>query len=520
MRHAPLLALIASWLACDDPPARHASDVTRATDDTLVAEVVHAETLDATDTRETSEPPDSAVALDTDDALHDAADSSVAADLDVPIAPPDSHEPHDTHDTTAAELGPETSSDTSTDTGAETSDADTSDRGEVVAPPPAGTPDDPIAVSRWPFVVSGDTATSRSDSLDRYGCAPNTDESGPELVYRFDLEAAGSFVAELAESSGVDVDLHLLAHDPISANPSAVACLARANTRLTRELGPGRYWLVVDTYVASSGPRPGPFRLALEHTVLDAWLIVPVAPGVVWRQKVYADYAGGRQTINVLDVDLAHPAVSIRPHGGDGCIRPSRVGPAEGAVAAINAGFFDTGPGTCPPLDLIKIEGELVATNRLTGSAQRSFGVTPAGAPLMAWVAANADWPAAWSAIGGHPSLVTAGAAAVDPDRDTSFYDSRHPRTALGLTAGGHLLLVTVDGRGPAGVGMTMDALAQHLVNLGVVDGFNLDGGGSTAMWIADQSLTGLVNYPSDGDGVTHTGDRAVSDVLLVFSTP
>src|SRR5690606_15597327 len=130
---------------------------------------------------------------------------------------------------------------------------------------------------------------------------------------------------------------------------------------------------VVDTYVASSGPRPGPFRLALEHTVLDAWLIVPVAPGVVWRQKVYADYAGGRQTINVLDVDLAHPAVSIRPHGGDGCIRPSRVGPAEGAVAAINAGFFDTGPGTCPPLDLIKIEGELVATNRLTGSAQRSF---------------------------------------------------------------------------------------------------------------------------------------------------
>ena len=67
---------------------------------------------------------------------------------------------------------------------------------------------------------------------------------------------------------------------------------------------------------------------------------------------------------------------------------------------------------------------------------------------------------------------------------------------------------------------MTLAQLAQHLVNLGAVQGVNLDGGGSTAMWIADQSLTGVVNFPSDGDGITHTGERAVSDLMLVFSTP
>ena len=39
-------------------------------------------------------------------------------------------------------------------------------------------------------------------------------------------------------------------------------------------------------------------------------------------------------------------------------------------------------------------------------------------------------------------------------------------------------------------------------------------------MWVAGQSLNGVVNYPSDGDGITHTGERGVSDLLLIFSEP
>lgn len=429
------------------------------------------------------------------------------------------------------------SSDAPTDTSPDSSDDATSGAHDVTddatsgahdataappdsANPPTGTPTDPITVTRFPFVVDDDTTTSPSDLLDRYACAAGTDESGPERVYVFDLIAAGELVAEVDEADGVDVDLHLLAADPATAPPTAVPCLSRANTRLEADLAPGRYWLVVDTYVAASGDKPGAYRVALEHTVLDAWQTHLVAPGVLWKKKVYADYAGGRQTINALDVDLADPAVSIRPHGGDGCIRPSRVGPAEGAIAAVNAGFFDTGPGTCPPLDLIKIEGELVSTNRLTGAAQRSIGVDTEGRALIDWVAAGEDWPAAWSAIGSYPSLVTDGAIRLEPDKDSDFFDGRHPRTALGLTADGHLLIVTVDGRTSAGRGMTLHQLAQHLLNLGAVHAVNLDGGGSTAMWIDGQSINGVVSHPSDNGSADHFGERAVSDVLLVFSEP
>jgi hypothetical protein len=491
MRAPAFLCSLLTLVACDEP-----GEVVRRRADRLPvpgsAEVVGAH--------------DGSVASDDtgDGALPDAVVASEVSPADA--APADSAAPPET-------LAPETSE------VPDTTPVDDTPADEVT-PAPTGGLADPIVVERFPFVTGDSTATSTSDALQRYDCASGTDESGPERVYRFDVDAAGELVAEVAEADGVDVDLHLLAADPAEAPPSAVPCRARANTRLVLDLAPGRYWLVVDTYVAAGGAAPGDYRLALEHTVLDVWQTTPVAPGIVWRKKVYSQLAGGRQTINTLDVDASVPSVSIRPHGGDGCIRPSRAAEAEGAVAAINAGFFDTTPGTCPPLDLLKIEGELVSTNHLTGAAQRSVGVDPGGRPIIAWVEARSDWPEAWSAVGSYPSLVTDGHIAVEPDKDTDFFDGRHPRSALGITPSGHLLFVTVDGRTAAGRGMTLGQLAQHLLDLGATQGVNLDGGGSTAMWIEGQSLNGIVSYPSDNGAADHLGERAVSDVLLVFSSP
>ena len=63
--------------------------------------------------------------------------------------------------------------------------------------------------------------------------------------------------------------------------------------------------------------------------------------------------------------------------------------------------------------------------------------------------------------------------------------NSRAPRTALGIRADGSLLLVTVNGRNPGiSVGMTLEELAELMIELGAVDAMNLDGGGSTTMVI------------------------------------
>ncbi|MFI6505686.1 phosphodiester glycosidase family protein [Nonomuraea typhae] len=84
----------------------------------------------------------------------------------------------------------------------------------------------------------------------------------------------------------------------------------------------------------------------------------------------------------------------------------------------------------------------------------------------------------------------------------------RHPRTLVGTTRNGSLILATVDGRKPGEtIGANMVEAAELMRWLGAVQAINLDGGGSTAMVVGNK----VVNKPSDGN------ERAVGDALLVL---
>ena len=61
---------------------------------------------------------------------------------------------------------------------------------------------------------------------------------------------------------------------------------------------------------------------------------------------------------------------------------------------------------------------------------------------------------------------------------------------------------------------MTIPELAQFFFELGADSALNLDGGGSTAMWI--HNGIGVVNYPSDNLEFDHNGERPVSNALLI----
>ncbi len=90
-----------------------------------------------------------------------------------------------------------------------------------------------------------------------------------------------------------------------------------------------------------------------------------------------------------------------------------------------------------------------------------------------------------------------------------SFVETRHPRTAAAKLKDGKFLLITVDGRQPeTSVGMNLQELAEFLLELGATDAMNLDGGGSTTMFVGGK----VVNRPSDKEG-----ERKVGDAILVF---
>lgn len=71
----------------------------------------------------------------------------------------------------------------------------------------------------------------------------------------------------------------------------------------------------------------------------------------------------------------------------------------------------------------------------------------------------------------------------------------RNPRTALGVTKDGRLLLVVVDGRSSNSVGATYEELSYIMLAVGAYQAVGLDGGGSSEMWIQGK----VVNRPSDG---------------------
>ena len=119
-------------------------------------------------------------------------------------------------------------------------------------------------------------------------------------------------------------------------------------------------------------------------------------------------------------------------------------------------------------------------------------------------------WDVSDFAVGGGPRLLTDGDLTVNWEEERfqkSFATTRAPRTAVGVTEDGSFLLLVADGRDkPRNIGLSLFETARVLRRLGCKDGLNLDGGGSTAMWIEGK----IVNRPSDGR------ERAISSALVL----
>jgi exopolysaccharide biosynthesis protein len=120
--------------------------------------------------------------------------------------------------------------------------------------------------------------------------------------------------------------------------------------------------------------------------------------------------------------------------------------------------------------------------------------------------------------VNGGPLLVRNGREHVTQRRDGMVHPGepsfaygwvvkRNPRTFAGIDGRGRLVLVTVDGRSPDDLGLSIPETADVARSLGLVDAINLDGGGSTTMVVDGQ----VISHPSDS-----TGERPVGDALLI----
>ncbi|MBQ3148389.1 MAG: phosphodiester glycosidase family protein [Alistipes sp.] len=95
----------------------------------------------------------------------------------------------------------------------------------------------------------------------------------------------------------------------------------------------------------------------------------------------------------------------------------------------------------------------------------------------------------------------------------------RHPRTVVATTRSNRLLLITIDGRSKNSAGMSAKETTEFLIEyFNPRHALNMDGGGSTTMYIkgSGESLTDVINYPTDNKRYDHYGQRRVSTHILV----
>lgn len=97
-----------------------------------------------------------------------------------------------------------------------------------------------------------------------------------------------------------------------------------------------------------------------------------------------------------------------------------------------------------------------------------------------------------------------------------AFDNDRHPRTAIGKKSDGTVVLLVVDGRTAESAGMSIPELQKIFRWLHCTEAINLDGGGSTTMYIKGRPFNGVVNYPTDNKKWDHEGEREVANVLVI----
>jgi hypothetical protein len=216
----------------------------------------------------------------------------------------------------------------------------------------------------------------------------------------------------------------------------------------------------------------------------------------------YVELPGGRADLSgvnrargddelILYTGYYGPATGTNPYGAEYLIGP------DGRVTAVCQGNAPIGAGS------VVLSAHGAPAKQLAG--------LKVGDKVTVQQSLGQDWDAAVHALGAGPMLVKEGSIYLTTKTEEFGSDvagGRAPRTALGLTKEGQILLVVVDGRQAASAGLTLLELALFMQELGAVEAMNLDGGGSSEMVINDK----IVNHPSDGR------ERKVADALAVVA--
>jgi exopolysaccharide biosynthesis protein len=220
------------------------------------------------------------------------------------------------------------------------------------------------------------------------------------------------------------------------------------------------------------------------------------------------------QAWEIRDLNRSQPAlgdvVAYTPVGGTLASPPPfmcsvRMLP-DGAPTSVSGGVvrdYTVDTARCSEKPMAREDGVLLTAPPATDEATVLLGLQP-GTPMeLRW---TSGWDDVRDIVGGIPMLIRDGKIVVQSC--SSSFCRRNPRTAIGWTASGDILLVVIDGRQHRwSVGASLLELARVLRDHGAVQALNLDGGGSTTMVVRGD----VINRPSDGH------ERRITNAVVIL---
>ena len=245
------------------------------------------------------------------------------------------------------------------------------------------------------------------------------------------------------------------------------------------------------------------------------WKKTEIKKGVTWYQGHFENLFNSVQEINWVEIDLRryHKNIHIAAEPSK-LVTTSNFAEQNQALVAINASFFDMKNGGS--VDYLKVNNQVLSESKEKPNARANavFSIAKKKLSIQAYNKENTESSKAASIMVAGPLLLQA-AQYVELAKN-AFNDNRHPRTAIGISTKHKLILMVVDGRSNMANGMNLKELSQVMKWIGAKDAMNLDGGGSSTLYIKGAGNNSIVNYPSDNKKFDHEGQRSVANIIYL----
>ncbi len=210
----------------------------------------------------------------------------------------------------------------------------------------------------------------------------------------------------------------------------------------------------------------------------------PAAEGTVGVDYLHVPAAGNIPAFHIVRADLSNPRIEVVPHPPQP--QGARIGeiPADGSeIVIVNANPFRyqfTFRGLVrEPVGLYIVEGKNYSQSHKNWGIfwQDGTGLHISAGPLPE---EKMDW-----AVGGYLPILEDG-------ENIGIHGERRARTALGITRSlDTLFILVVEGEKPDYPGLTSRETAVILQQLGAWNALNLDGGGSSVLWMGETIYSG-----------------------------